>query len=242
MNSAIASSVSSDAQLLLKIKKLSWLSEAKASQLLQEFPARDIRRSDIIFEGHASRNHHTCILLAERAHLVSYSKHNGGTVIAMCPPGVITTIPAFYSPLVHDYQCKAAVHCRVLKIPRKRFIEIALGLKLPDNGDFDQVFDSVFEFSIGLLIRFRSFLRLDLLVRVAFALLELAENFGIQDKRGVILPHFFSHDDLADLVGASRPRVTSAVSYLEQQRIVGREGRQIVLDTLGLRSFIASHS
>ena len=77
---------------------------------------------------------------------------------------------------------------------------------------------------------------------MTIALLELAENFGIRDTRRVILPHFFSHDDLADLVGASRSRVTSAVSLLERQQVVGREGRQIVVDTLALKDFIASRA
>jgi len=41
---------------------------------------------------------------------------------------------------------------------------------------------------------------------------DLSEDFGIADSRGTLLAVSFSHREIADLVGASRPRVTEQAS------------------------------
>lgn len=241
MNSNIT--VSTDSELLSRIRKLSWLSEAQAAQLVREFPGRDFRRSDVIFESRPSAiNRHMYILLSGRVNLVSYGRHNGGTLVAMLPPGVIPNLPIFSAPVAHNYQCKAAVNCRVMKVPRRRFIEVSFSVKLPEGPATDETLESMCGNSADLYARYRCFLGLDLITRICVALLELAENFGIRDNGGVIIPHFFSHDDLADLVGASRPRVSSTISSLERQQIVSHQGRHMMVKTTVLREFVAAHA
>lgn len=44
-----------------------------------------------------------------------------------------------------------------------------------------------------------------------------------------LLRGFFSHQDLADLVGASRPRVTEHLAQLEREHMVIRQGRQLIV-------------
>ncbi|MBI3759984.1 MAG: winged helix-turn-helix domain-containing protein [Deltaproteobacteria bacterium] len=52
------------------------------------------------------------------------------------------------------------------------------------------------------------------------ALLELSEDFGISDKRGTFITIRLRHRDVADLVGASRPRVTEILASFERDRLV----------------------
>jgi CRP-like cAMP-binding protein len=73
-----------------------------------------------------------------------------------------------------------------------------------------------------LLLRSSSFLDLDLHERIAITLLELASDFGIEESRGALLRASFSHQDIADLVGASRPRVTEHLAQLEREHLVIR--------------------
>ncbi len=46
----------------------------------------------------------------------------------------------------------------------------------------------------------------------------------------------FSHQDIADLVGASRPRVTEHLAQLERENLVIRQGRQLIVrvDMIGI--------
>ena len=86
-----------------------------------------------------------------------------------------------------------------------------------------------------MLLRSSSFLNLGLHERIAITLLELCADFGIEESRGTLLRVSFSHKDIANLVGASRPRVTEHLAQLERDRFVLRQGRQLVVcaDKLG---------
>ena len=87
-----------------------------------------------------------------------------------------------------------------------------------------------------VLLRNSGFLNLDLHERIAITLLELSSTFGIKESRGTLLSACFSHQDIADLVGASRPRVTEHLAQLERERLIIRQGRQIIVreDKIGL--------
>jgi CRP-like cAMP-binding protein len=80
-----------------------------------------------------------------------------------------------------------------------------------------------------LLLRSSTFLNVELRERIAITLVELASDFGIEESRGTLLGAFFSHQDIADLVGASRPRVTELIAELEREHLVIRQGRQLIV-------------
>jgi len=77
-------------------------------------------------------------------------------------------------------------------------------------------------------------LNLGLHERIAIALLELCADFGIEESRGTLLRVSFSHKDIANLVGASRPRVTEHLARLEREKFVIRQGRQMVVQVAKL--------
>jgi CRP-like cAMP-binding protein len=95
-----------------------------------------------------------------------------------------------------------------------------------------------------LLLRSSSFLNLGLHERIAITLLELAADFGITESRGALLKASFSHQDIADLVGASRPRVTEHLAQLEREHLVIRQGRQLIVcvDEIGSAITVAPSS
>ena len=80
-----------------------------------------------------------------------------------------------------------------------------------------------------LLLRSSGSLNLGLHERIAITLLELSSDFGIKDSRGTLLRACFSHQDIANLVGASRPRVTEHLAQLERDHLVIRQGRQLIV-------------
>lgn len=49
------------------------------------------------------------------------------------------------------------------------------------------------------------------------------------ESRGTLLGLSLSHKDLADLVGASRPRVTEHLAELEREHLLVRQGRQLIV-------------
>jgi len=70
---------------------------------------------------------------------------------------------------------------------------------------------------------------LDLRERLVITLLQLCSNFGVIESRGTLLRISLSHKNLADLVGASRPRVTEYLAELEREHVLIRQGRQLIV-------------
>jgi len=88
-------------------------------------------------------------------------------------------------------------------------------------------------------LRCANFMSFTLEERLALILLELSENFGVPDGKGLRLTLPARHRDLAELVGASRPRITEHLSMFERKHLISRDNRQLVVNRDRLESFLA---
>ena len=75
---------------------------------------------------------------------------------------------------------------------------------------------------------------------MAVALIELAVEFGVQNHRGVVLGIVPTHKQLADLVGASRPKVSEIMNDLQRRKALSRDGRKLTLAVKRLESIVTS--
>jgi hypothetical protein len=105
-------------------------------------------------------------------------------------------------------------------------IEISLGAKAVD---FHRMAHSCMGRWGAVHTRCMNFMSFSLGERLALTLLELSDDFGARDAEGTRLGVPLRHSDLAQLVGASRPRVTEHMARLERERLVIRQGRQLVV-------------
>jgi len=80
-----------------------------------------------------------------------------------------------------------------------------------------------------MLQRYTNFVGLSVRERLAGALLELGAKFGADDARGVLLTLKLTHADLAELVGASRQRTTEQLIEFENQGMIVRDGRRLII-------------
>jgi len=79
--------------------------------------------------------------------------------------------------------------------------------------------------------------------RLAHLLLQLSDRYGVQQCGGTLIAHQFSHDELARMVGATRPWVTIALRDLKKEAIVACSGRHlVVLNRAALRGVSLGHS
>lgn len=65
--------------------------------------------------------------------------------------------------------------------------------------------------------------------RLLFALLQLCSNFGVTESRGTLLRIPLSQNDLAGLIGASRPRVTEHLAEFVREHLLIRQGKQMIV-------------
>jgi CRP/FNR family transcriptional regulator, cyclic AMP receptor protein len=73
--------------------------------------------------------------------------------------------------------------------------------------------------------------------RIAHALLDLADEHGVQDSRGTVIAFKLSQRDIADLVGLTRETVNVILHDLQHKRLIEADRRVIrVLDIDRLRT------
>ena len=75
--------------------------------------------------------------------------------------------------------------------------------------------------------------------RLALALLDLSENFGVPNRHGgarLTVP--VRHNDLAEMVGGSRARITEHLSEFTQKHLISLRDRRLVVDNERLKGFL----
>ncbi|HYK63687.1 MAG TPA: helix-turn-helix domain-containing protein [Patescibacteria group bacterium] len=145
--------------------------------------------------------------------------------MALLAPGPIPQFPA--TPVSQSgFQCEAYNDCRLGTVSWDEFGRITAN---DSESAFKHFHSNDMKLWYRLLLRSSSFLNLGLHERIAVALLELCSDFGIEESRGTLLRVTFSHKDIANLVGASRPRVTEHLARLEREAFLIRQGRQMVV-------------
>ena len=116
------------------------------------------------------------------------------------------------------------------------FVGLVLGVPL-------ERFSRTLEVTVGrwwiMLQRYTNFVGLSVRERLAGALLELAMKFGAEDSRGILLTLKVTHADLAELVGASRQRTTEQLNDFENERVILRDGRRLIIVPDRLRELVA---
>jgi CRP-like cAMP-binding protein len=214
----------SDLDKLTRLKAFAWLSTAELRSLAAVLaPTNFIRHQIILSQAALASEAH--ILLKGIARITCENGRHERVTIALLAPGPIPEFPAL--PLNRfDFRCEAYNDCRVGSLSWTEFDTIAvhgaaIAFKKFHENDMQQWY--------RLLQRSSVFLNLDLHDRVTMALLELSSDFGIRESRGMLLGPCFSHQDIADLAGGSRPRVTEHLAQLEREHLLIRQGRQLIV-------------
>jgi CRP-like cAMP-binding protein len=226
-----------DLERLGRLKSLSWLSQPELALLVSALAITNHKRHAVILrEGALARDAH--ILLSGIARITCRNSRNERVTVALLPPGPIPQFPAM--PVSQSgFQCEAYNDCRAGTVSWDDFDRITANAK---ESAFKQFHRNDMKLWYRLLLRSSSFLNLGLHERIAVALLELCSDFGIEESRGTLLRVTFSHKDIANLVGASRPRVTEHLARLEREEFLIRQGRQMVVRVGSLFNSINTQS
>jgi len=213
-----------DVNLLKRLRGLDWLSNSELAGLANGLATNNFRRHDVMLDESGLTNE-AHILLAGVAKITCLNSRSERITVAMVPPGPIPEFPA-QLPSRWRFQCDAFSNCRFGTLTWDHFNTIAISA-LPSA--FREFHQNNLRLWYRLLLRGSTFLNLNLHERVEMALLELCQDFGIEESRGTLLRIALSHKDLASLVGASRPRVTEHLAQLEREHVIFRQGRQLII-------------
>src|SRR5579872_2299617 len=199
--------IHSDFDLLNRSKSLSFLSPVELRELASNLRSENFSRGEVIFseEALATGVH---FLLRGVAKITCLNRSAGRVTVALLAPG---PIPEFLSSPISQwhFRCEAYSDCRVGRIGWDQFDIITKAVSQSALRTFHE--NNLMQWYRWSLC----FLGLDLGERLVFTLRQLCSNFGVAESRGTLLRIAVSHKDLADLVGATRPRVTEHLAELE---------------------------
>jgi len=216
------------------LKNISWLSPRRIDRLAEALNVSTIEKRGIIFDDrHGAESAY--ILLSGVARISCRNRKGERILVIMVAPGMIPGIPPPVLGVTYHFRCEAVTECQVGTIELETFIKISLGIA---SDDFKRMAASYVGRWDLVQLRCSNFMNCGLEERLALTLLELAENFGIRDKQGIRLTVTARHKDLAELVGASRPRVTEHLIRFEREHWILREDRSLIIKPTRLESFL----
>jgi CRP-like cAMP-binding protein len=217
------------------LKNISWLSSRQLNRLAAALSVSAVEKHDVIVaEKHSPDSAH--ILLSGVARISCRNRKGDRTLVIMVAPGMIPGFPPPVPGISYNFRCEAITDCQVGTIDLKNFIEISLGVSSEDFKRMAASYQGRWDL---VQLRCTNFMGCTLEERLALILLELSGNFGVEDKRGTRLMIRARHKDLADLVGASRPRVTEFLIQFERDNFLIRDGRHLIVRRDRLESFLA---
>lgn len=220
--------------VLRGLKSISWLTSRQVSRLGGALLTSRVEKNGIIFDEKSSPEF-VIVLVSGVARITCANRSGARTLVAMVRPGIVPRVPPASSGIDYGFRCAAATACVIGAVSSESFIDITLGIA---SADFERMANNYFGRWDLTHLRYSNFTGCTLEERVALMLLELSENFGIPDRRGVRLTMPASHRDFAQLVGASRPRVTEFILGFERRQLIVREGRQLIVRRDRLESFL----
>lgn len=77
----------------------------------------------------------------------------------------------------------------------------------------------------------------DVTSKLAELLLNLAEEYGVEDARGTLVALKITHQELANLIGSTRETVSLTLSQFKKKKLICSEGRRVIIsDAESLRA------
>jgi CRP/FNR family transcriptional regulator, cyclic AMP receptor protein len=140
--------------------------------------------------------------------------------------------PDFFGKTYHIWSALAVEDASALAIDCEDFAEITVMVPSIARAVIDTLVFKLTWLSVLLQIQGTA----SVYVRLAHLLLKLSEMFGQAHPEGTVIEHGFTQADLANMIGATRQRVSMTLNRLRQQRIV-RIGKRrlVILDQDNLR-------
>jgi len=169
----------------------------------------------------------TALFIVRRGRIrVFYSSEEGNLLtFAYWSEGTLVGTPAIYPSFDHQWNAVAAVDSELLAISRERFLALLHDMPALAIGVIEAL-----EFKAKRLGNLAQILATSPVPRrLQLLLVNLLELYGEPRATGAILSVPFTHEEIAGMVGASRPWVSTMMAKLKQLDVVRSEGRLIAI-------------
>jgi CRP-like cAMP-binding protein len=222
-------------QSLRALAGISWLTADQLDTLAGALTVTGHEMRSTIFSD-KSTTESAYILLSGIARITCINRKGRRTTAIILSPGLIPAFPTAVEGITYHFRCEAVTSCQVGTIGLNSFIKICLGI---GSAAFKRMSASFLGRWDRVHLRCSNLMGCTLEERLALVLLDLIENFGVPDDNGGIrLTIPVRHYDLAELVGATRPRVSEHLRLFARKHLISIQNERLVLDPKGLKGFL----
>lgn len=151
------------------------------------------------------------------------------TLVRLAGPGEIIG----YSDYIDEkgrharmFEAQAASKCNVALFSREHIARLLGNLSPESLIHIMQILNTFWSKNLQLFV---TLLTLPFSDRLRVVLTDLATRAGVRDAEGTILIPEFGHEDLAEMIGCSRPMVSRLISEMVDSGLIARRGKQYVL-------------
>jgi CRP-like cAMP-binding protein len=176
------------------------------------------------------------LYLLETGHvsLVSLDESGPERILHVFGPGDVFG-EILFSVERRPFDAVAVDDARVAIMPRTTFLQLMQTVPLLGFNFIRLISDRLVTAERDLAALSRTWAK----PRLVHLLLKLADNMGEVTPHGVLIGVPVTHEALANMIGASRVRVTSYLSQLKRAGFLSKRGRLLLLRTEGLKSWLA---
>src|ERR1700688_472032 len=225
----------SEVRRLKGLKNISWLTARQLNKIAGALSVNATEKRAQMFDEKDSSD--CCyVLLTGVARITCRNRKGRRAMVVMLAPGMIPSFPLPVVGINYNFRCEAVTNCQVGTIDWGVFVEICLGIR---SADFKRLAANYVGRWDRVQLRCLNFMGCSLADRLALILLELSETFGVRDAAGMRLTVPARHKDLAELAGASRPRVSEHLMEFESKGLIIRRKRQLIVKRDRLEDFLS---
>ncbi len=151
------------------------------------------------------------------------------TLVRLCGPGDVLGYADFIDPdnrHLQAFEAQALTKCTIALFTREHAVRMLEKLDQPALLRLIEQMNTAWS---SIAIWFAEMLGYSFRQRLDATLKDLATRFGVEDKRGMLLPMKLSHGDLAEMINGSRPMVTKLINDMIEERLLDRDGRHYIV-------------
>ncbi|MGB6554596.1 MAG: Crp/Fnr family transcriptional regulator [Candidatus Binataceae bacterium] len=124
------------------------------------------------------------------------------------------------------FEAQSSSKCSVALINRDHVARLLRGFETDALVELLQTLNTFWSQNLRW---FATLLNLPFGQRLEVVLNDLALRFGVKDSRGTILIPELAHEDLAEMIGCSRPMVSRLIAEMAEGGLLSRSGKQYLL-------------
>ena len=124
------------------------------------------------------------------------------------------------------FEAHALTSCSVALFTRQHVLKMLRGL---DQSVLLRLMELLNGFWSSSTHRYALFLSMSLRKRLELVLADLGTRFGVNDARGIMLTPELAQEELAEMIGSSRPMVSKLLSEMIDRATIACQGRRYIL-------------